>query len=70
MPKSCSIDADSIAEGRECVGGDLDQFDICPSRFAPLRDLMRRARGEFSLYEEGLPWLNFRQCPTGDILLS
>jgi hypothetical protein len=31
MPKSCSINADSIAEGRERVGGDLDQFDICLS---------------------------------------
>jgi len=38
MPKSGSIDADSIAinadsiaEGRERVGGDLDQFDICLS---------------------------------------
>jgi len=28
MPKSCSIDADSIAEGRERAGGDLEQFDI------------------------------------------
>ena len=31
MPKSYSISADSIAEGRERVGGDLEQFDICLS---------------------------------------
>jgi hypothetical protein len=31
MPKSYSIGADSIAEGHERVGGDLEQFDICLS---------------------------------------
>ncbi len=43
MPKAYSISADSIAEERERVGGDLDQFDV--SRVIRLDDLELREMG-------------------------
>jgi crotonyl-CoA carboxylase/reductase len=43
MPKAYSIRADSIAEERERVGGDLDQFDV--SRVIRLDDLELREMG-------------------------
>ncbi len=43
MPKAYSISADSIAEERERVGGDLEQFDI--SRVIKLDDLTLREMG-------------------------